>query len=332
MNRDKILIFEDTKRDHDKLADELSKNGLYEVMPYADLSTAIDAGTSFDYVKNIIKDNWNKNLKLIICDLIVKNENLGEKLIGKIRNEKDFCVEECKSFSCLIPIIIWTGNAEQNDIDAAISAGANDFAYKPSFDATDQRTIKDNPRKIELLKEKIKRQISFFDQRLEIAQDNIPIGIKDEVKKFKEKHAGKTTAFIMTSFAEEHKKVGEEIIKTLEDFNIKGFMADDTGGKNYDDLLPNIEVFMYGCDFGIGIYADNSILTNHEKIRINSNLSFEVGYMLSLQKKVCILKEKKLPKLNSDLCSKIYVEFEFKKNKDLKNKLKEWINIKITVI
>ena len=59
-----------------------------------------------------------------------------------------------------------------------------------------------------------------------------------------------------------------------------------------------------------------------KRIRINPNLSQEVGYMLGLQKKVCILKDKKLDKINTDLSSWIYQEY----TKDtLEKQLVQWL-------
>ena len=56
-------------------------------------------------------------------------------------------------------------------------------------------------------------------------------------------------------------------------------------------------------------------------------MSQEVGYMLGLQKKVCILKDKKLDKLPTDLAGRIYVEYE--NEEDLKQRLGEWITNKV---
>ena len=44
--------------------------------------------------------------------------------------------------------------------------------------------------------------------------------------------------------------------------------------------------------------------------------------MLGLQKKVCILKEKKLENIPIDLANRIYVEYT---KKDLEKKLQEWL-------
>lgn len=331
-NKAKILIFEDDRNDYQELVQELGSNGLYEIIPNEELFNAFDSGTSLEYVKNIIKRNWDKDLKIIICDLLVKNTNLGKELIDKIRNDEDFYVEDCKSFSALIPIIVYSSTADQNDIDEAIENGANSYVQKP-IKTTDMRMKTQNAQKVETLKKQIKKQISCFEKKLQLIEDNFPNRIKKEIIEFKAANKNKTTAFIMTSFAVEHKSVADKIIDILKKHDINGYIADAVGGKHSDDLLPNIEVFMYGCDFGIGIYADDSILENNEKIRINSNLSFEVGYMLSMQKQICILKDKKLTKLNSDLCSKIYVEFDKDDTtNNLEQSLTEWLRNKKIIV
>ena len=186
-----------------------------------------------------------------------------------------------------------------------------------------------------------------YDRRLEFMY---PSKLKDEIMAFKATHANEKTAFIMTSFAEEHQNTIALVKEVLKKYDITPCMANKQGGENTDDLWPNIEVFIHGCDFGIGIYADDSILKGKneagekkyengderekekekelfKRIRINPNLSQEVGYMLGIQKKVCILKDGKLKHLPTDLAGKIYVPFE--NDEDLKKNLGEWIEGKI---
>jgi len=149
-----------------------------------------------------------------------------------------------------------------------------------------------------------------------------PNKIAEGVKKFKEDNSSKKTAFIMTSFSGNHTTIIEKIKETLINKGIDGFIATD---KEYEeDLFANIQVYMHCCDFGIGIFTKiDNIAT------FNPNLSLEVGYMMGLGKKVCYLKEKKCDKLDTDLLSKLYKEFDaFNINKTLPDVLIKWLEDK----
>ena len=71
-----------------------------------------------------------------------------------------------------------------------------------------------------------------------------------------------------------------------------------------ENLFTNIEVFMHGCKFAISVF-ERSRSDQH-----NPNVNLEVGYILGLNKRVCILKDKTIPLLNVDLQGRLYVEFD----------------------
>jgi CheY-like chemotaxis protein len=321
----KIFFFEDNQKDYDELKEELTKNGLYDVLSNDKLFKAFDKGKSIECVRDIIKEYWNKDLKIIICDLRVKDQNHGKDLIDKIRHDESFCVDKCKLFTALIPIIVYTETTNNKEIYKAIEAGANDFVSKPIV-SSDNSVIKMNEEKVESLKRKIKEQIIYFEKKLQML-DNIPAHIKENLESFRKENKGKITAFIMTPFSEGNKKIVTQIQTILKNNNIKGYTADSPGGEYNDNLFPNIQVYLHGCNFGIGIYNDVSKLSS-SKLNINPNLSLEVGYMLALQKKVGLLKDKSLEKLNSDLEEKLYIPFDIKKPDELEEKIVTWLKNK----
>jgi CheY-like chemotaxis protein len=335
MSKDKILIYEDIIGDFQKLAKELTKTNSYDVIPsidpdgkypYDELRKSFVDGTSFEYVNKIIRENWNDGLKIIICDLLVKGENLGRDLIEKIRCDENFCINECRSFSALIPIVVYTRAEKREPIDNATKSGANFFVQKP-IDTVDPRMERANKKRMEDLKEIIKQQINFFDAKLDLLKNNVPEHIKEEVRQFKTKNKGETTAFIMTPFTDGHMKTVTEIKKILNDNGIIGCVADAPGGEYHDGLLKNVQVFLHGCDFGIAIY-DNILGLPTSDRNISPNVSLEVGYMLAMQKSVAFLKDKSLPKLNSDLDEKIYIQLDMDNLNDLEGELVEWLKNK----
>jgi len=61
---------------------------------------------------------------------------------------------------------------------------------------------------------------------------------------------------------------------------------------------------IYGCSFGIAVFE------GIEQDDFNPNVAFEVGYMTALGKQVCLLKDKNLRGLHTDLIGKIYKTFD----------------------
>jgi hypothetical protein len=114
----------------------------------------------------------------------------------------------------------------------------------------------------------------------------------------------------------------ENIIKeTLNKFGFKGHLAKD---KEYsDDLWDNIRIYMHACKYGIAIF---------EQIKdcdFNPNISLEIGYMYAMGKECLLLKDKNLIKLPTDICGKLYRDFNHEKLSSLTTKLETWIKEKL---
>jgi hypothetical protein len=132
-----------------------------------------------------------------------------------------------------------------------------------------------------------------------------PAEIRESLRLFRHDHRDATkTAFIMMQFGKTpaHKKIVKGICGVLDDFGITAVRAD---GKEYSsDLFPNILTYLYGCAFGIAVFE------RIEAEKFNPNVALEVGYMMALGKPVCLLKDKTLEKLHTDLMGKLYREFD----------------------
>jgi len=79
-----------------------------------------------------------------------------------------------------------------------------------------------------------------------------------------------------------HTSILEGIKKGLEAADLTGIRADER--HYHDDLFNNVLTFMHGCGFGIAVFE------RLEENDFNLNVTLEVGYMLAMQKPVCILK------------------------------------------
>lgn len=123
----------------------------------------------------------------------------------------------------------------------------------------------------------------------------------DAEMKFYEKY-GHNAIFVIMPFREELNKV-YEIIKDI--FASKGYSAIRADEKEFtNDLWENVRVYLECCNVAVAIFDKN------DQDNYNPNVAIEVGYMLSKGNKVCLLKDKKLPKLPSDLISKMYKEYD----------------------
>jgi hypothetical protein len=128
-----------------------------------------------------------------------------------------------------------------------------------------------------------------------------PFEITQSLQNFKNDHPeSKKIAFIMMQFGESHKHrdILIAIRATLAHHDIIAHRADDK--QYHDEVYYNILTYMHGCDFGIAVFD------KIENESFNPNVSLEVGYMLALNKQVCLLKEKSLKALHTDLVGKHY--------------------------
>jgi hypothetical protein len=161
--------------------------------------------------------------------------------------------------------------------------------------------------------EYIEREISNIDEEdvssiLEEAIRNevwYPPEIEQSLKRFLNDHPHiKRNAFIMMKFGktQAHERILSSIRITLEKYGISGLRSDDR--EYHDDLFGNVLTYLHGCSFGISVFE------RLEANEFNPNVSLEVGYMRALRKSVCLLKDRTLTTLHTDLAGKLYKEFD----------------------
>lgn len=151
-----------------------------------------------------------------------------------------------------------------------------------------------------------------------------PVEITDSLSAFRKDHPKpRENAFIMMRFNSggQNASICNSVREALRKFNIDGLRADD---KTYhDDLFWNIMTYIYGCGLGIAVYE------RIESESFNPNVSLEVGYMLALGKPVCLLKDKTLKTLHSDLIGKLYQPFDvFNPSTSIPLSLHKWLEDK----
>lgn len=129
--------------------------------------------------------------------------------------------------------------------------------------------------------------------------------------------------FLIMPFRETavHRQIHASLKSLLGEQGINVLRADD---RTYsEDVLGNIEAYMYGCRFGIAV---------HERVlsdTANPNVALEVGYMLGLKKDVCLLKEQTVTALPSDLNGRLYVPFDSQNvESSLRENMGRWLRTK----
>lgn len=129
--------------------------------------------------------------------------------------------------------------------------------------------------------------------------------IQESLEKFRTDHPDPNhVAFIMMKFGNTraHEAIVKVIRSHLQNFGITGLRADD---KYYhDDLLQNVLTYIHGSSFGIAVFE------RLESDDFNENVSLELGYMMALRKPVCLLRDKTIPALQTDLIGRLYISFD----------------------
>lgn len=156
-------------------------------------------------------------------------------------------------------------------------------------------------------------------QREFAASAYTPVEISESLAAFRAEHRGRS-AFIMMQFGEteSHDRITTAIRSALAVYDIQALRADDR--EYHPDLLPNVLTYAYGCTFGVAVFE------RIEEETQNPNVALEVGYLMGMKKPVCLLKDRTLQTLQSDLVGKLYKEFDPHAPKaDIERGLAKWI-------
>lgn len=128
--------------------------------------------------------------------------------------------------------------------------------------------------------------------------------------------------FIMMRFSEtpQMKQIHDSIVVSLSDHGMNAVRADD---RDYTgELWSNIEVYLTGCKYGIAVFED----VDHRDF--NPNVSLELGYLMGRGKRTLLLKEKRLPRIPSDVVHRLYKEFDiFDIENSIKREVGKWVGI-----
>lgn len=86
------------------------------------------------------------------------------------------------------------------------------------------------------------------------------------------------------------------------------------------ELWSNIEVYLTGCQYGIAVFEDI------DQRDFNPNVSLELGYLMGRGKRTLLLKEKRLPRVPTDVVHRLYKEFDgYDIENSIKREVGQWI-------
>ncbi|WP_321471492.1 EsaB/YukD family protein [uncultured Paludibaculum sp.] len=130
----------------------------------------------------------------------------------------------------------------------------------------------------------------------------------------------RSNVFLMMRFrpTEHHSQIGQTIATVLAEYSLNLVRADEC------DYLPqlwdNVEACMNACGFGIAVFEQI------DERDINPNVSLELGYMRGQGKKCLLLKERRLPALQTDLSGYLYSEFDaFHIQETIEHQVRRWL-------
>jgi len=140
---------------------------------------------------------------------------------------------------------------------------------------------------------------------------------KDLINDFKESY--ETNVFIMMRYRDNEKyQLIERVIKSsLLNFGLSSRLAKDR--VFFDNLWENLVFYMRNSKYGISVFEEI------DEREFNPNISMELGYLYALDRRCLLLKDKRMPRLPTDICGKIYKNFDtYDLEKSLHNKITEW--------
>jgi len=125
------------------------------------------------------------------------------------------------------------------------------------------------------------------------------IQIADELQKQFDQNV-----FVMMRYrANSHFQTIEQALKgSLAKYGLVARLAKDSALS--DDLWENVQLYMKFSRLGVAVFEEI------DEREFNPNISLELGYMYALGRRCLLLKDKRMPRLPTDTCGKIYRDFD----------------------
>lgn len=100
----------------------------------------------------------------------------------------------------------------------------------------------------------------------------------------------------------QNKLIAASITECTREYDLVVLRADQRS--YYEELWENVKAYMDACSMGIAVFDQM------DDDDINPNVSLELGYMIARQRTLLLLKEKRIKSLPTDICGRLYREFD----------------------
>jgi hypothetical protein len=155
---------------------------------------------------------------------------------------------------------------------------------------------------------KAPRWVDFFRFHLETTQPWALLltyeKYQQPLERYLARSSGSTNVFVMMRFRDttDSRRLREVLRQALSEEGLAAQFADEMSYA--DELWDNVCTYMLGSSFGIAVVEEI------EERSFNPNVALEIGFMQALQRKLLVLKDKRVPMLPSDLIGRLYKEFD----------------------
>ncbi len=125
--------------------------------------------------------------------------------------------------------------------------------------------------------------------------------------------------FVMMRYRDDKKyrQIEDAVRSNLLRYGLTACLAKDRAFT--DDLWANIVFYMKNSRYGIAVFEEM------DEREYNPNISMELGFLYALERRCLLLKDKRMPRLPTDICGKIYKNFDtYKIEESIGAKIREW--------
>ena len=128
-----------------------------------------------------------------------------------------------------------------------------------------------------------------------------------------------SNVFVMMRYRDDakYRTLESTIREALARYGLQARLAKDRAF--LDDVWANIVNYMTNCQFGIAVFEEI------DEREYNPNISMELGFMYALDRRCLLLKDRRMPQLPTDMCGKIYKNFDtYDIEKTVNERIAEW--------
>lgn len=142
------------------------------------------------------------------------------------------------------------------------------------------------------------------------------------------------SVFIIMAYDEVTNPLRQPIRDVCKKFELTARFADE---RPYSDQMwDNVMCYALCSKYGIALFHQSADKLSNGKsslysVSYNLNVALELGMMLSWGRPCCLLKDKSLPQLQTDIIGWIYRECDFKEPSSLEGKIESFFNEKLSM-